>query len=122
LHDLLQNIVNNAIKYTKKGEVSLTISKHDNDITFAIKDTGIGISKTDRLKIFDRFYRSEDYRTRETGGTGLGLYVASRLAKQIGTKINLDSQINKGSTFSFTLPIKPKKVNSETESGKNKYV
>ncbi len=122
LHDLLQNIVNNAIKYTKKGEVSLTISKHDNDITFAIKDTGIGISKTDRLKIFDRFYRSEDYRTRETGGTGLGLYVASRLAEQIGTKINLDSQINKGSTFSFTLPIKPKKVNSETESGKNKYV
>ncbi len=103
LEELLQNFITNAIKYTKKGSVTIIIKQKSNIITFAVKDTGIGISKTDRLKIFDKFYRSEDFRTRETSGTGLGLYVASKLAHKIGTKIVLTSRLNFGSTFSFTL-------------------
>ena len=73
-------------------------------IHFSVSDTGIGISKSDQTKIFNKFYRSEDYRTRETGGTGLGLYVAMKLSKKLGTHIDLKSRLNHGSTFSFELP------------------
>ncbi len=104
LHELLQNFITNAIKYTKTGSVTLHVTRKDGVIHFSVKDTGIGISKVDRVKIFDKFYRSEDYRTRETGGTGLGLYVSAKLAKKLGCKITLTSRLNHGSTFSFTLP------------------
>lgn len=103
LEELLQDFITNAIKYTKKGSVTIKFSKKQKNVTFAITDTGIGVSKTDQAKIFEKFYRSEDYRTRETGGTGLGLYVAAKLAKKLTTKIHLQSRLNHGSTFSFTL-------------------
>jgi two-component system phosphate regulon sensor histidine kinase PhoR len=106
LEELLQNLITNAIKYTKKGSVTIIIMQKSNLITFAIKDTGIGISKSDQQKVFGKFYRSEDYRTRESSGTGLGLYVAQKLAHKIGTKILLKSRLNFGSTFSITLPAK----------------
>ncbi|HRN90358.1 MAG TPA: ATP-binding protein [Candidatus Saccharibacteria bacterium] len=108
IEELLQNLITNAIKYTKKGSVTIIIKQKANKITFAIKDTGIGISKSDQSKVFGKFYRSEDYRTRETGGTGLGLYVASKLASKIGVKIELVSRLNFGSTFSFVIPAKEK--------------
>lgn len=104
LEELLQNFITNAIKYTKVGSVNIKFTQKDDMITFAVKDSGIGICKTDQEKVFNKFYRSEDYRTRETGGTGLGLYVAAKLAHKIGTKIQLTSRLNFGSTFSFSLP------------------
>lgn len=104
LEELLQNFLTNAIKYTKKGSVTIIIKQEADLITFAVKDSGIGISKSDQGKVFDKFYRSEDYRTRETSGTGLGLYVAFKLAHKIGTRIELTSRLNFGSTFSITLP------------------
>ncbi len=105
LKELLQNFITNAIKYTKKGSVTITISKsRDGHITMAVKDTGIGISKSDQKRIFDKFFRAEDYRTRETSGTGLGLYVAVKLARKLETDIQLQSRLNHGSTFSIVLP------------------
>jgi two-component system phosphate regulon sensor histidine kinase PhoR len=106
LEELLQNFITNAIKYTQKGSVTIIFKKKSGLVTFAIKDTGIGISKSDQSKIYHKFYRSEDYRTRETGGTGLGLYIAAKLTHKIGTKIQLVSRLNFGSTFSITLPEK----------------
>lgn len=104
LKELLQNFITNAIKYTKQGEVTLDIRGQKNgSITCRVSDTGIGISKADQARVFDRFFRSEDYRTRETGGTGLGLYVARKLSKKLGTTIELSSRLNHGSVFSFTL-------------------
>ncbi|MDB5187014.1 MAG: putative Multi-sensor signal transduction histidine kinase [Candidatus Saccharibacteria bacterium] len=108
LHELLQNFVTNSIKYTKGGSVTLRAHRKDDIITFEVKDTGIGISKADQAKVFKKFYRSEDYRTRETGGTGLGLYVAVKLAKKLGTSINLTSRLNHGSSFSFDMKSKIK--------------
>lgn len=104
LHELLQNFITNAIKYTREGTVTLTISQKDGTIRFEVSDTGIGISKSDQAKVFDKFYRSEDYRTRETNGTGLGLYVTRKLAKKMKTTIELSSRLNYGSKFYFTLP------------------
>jgi PAS domain S-box-containing protein len=104
LEELLQNFITNAIKYTKTGGVSLIARKKQGEITFAVKDTGIGISKTEQKKVFEKFYRSEDYRTRETSGTGLGLYVVTKLARKLGTEVQLKSRLNHGSTFSFVIP------------------
>jgi signal transduction histidine kinase len=106
LEEMLQNFITNAIKYTKEGTITLSVKQKLDVIKFSVKDTGIGISKSDQGKIYQKFYRSEDYRTRETSGTGLGLYVATKLAHKIGTEISLVSRLNHGSTFSFTLPAK----------------
>lgn len=106
LKELLQNFVTNAIKYTAEGTVTLQVTKPTSTtLRFAVHDTGIGISKADQTRIFEKFYRAEDYRTRETGGTGLGLYVAHKLARKLGTTIELKSRLNHGSTFSFELPL-----------------
>ncbi|MDB5167656.1 MAG: putative Multi-sensor signal transduction histidine kinase [Candidatus Saccharibacteria bacterium] len=106
LEEMLQNFITNAIKYTKTGTVTMSVKQKLGDIKFSVKDSGIGISKSDQAKIYQKFYRSEDYRTRETNGTGLGLYVAAKLAHKVGTKIELVSRLNHGSTFSFSLPVK----------------
>ncbi len=106
LKELLQNLVTNAIKYTKKGEVTVEVKKRNSKLQFNIHDSGIGISKSDQKHIYDKFWRSEDYRTRETGGTGLGLYVSAKLAKKLDTQIELSSRLNHGSTFGFSLETK----------------
>jgi len=108
LHELLQNFITNALKYTKEGSVTLHVDRKNDQLVFEVRDTGIGISKSDQNKIFNKFYRSEDYRTRETSGTGLGLYVAAKLAKKLGTKIEFSSRLNHGSSFSITLAAKSK--------------
>lgn len=104
LKELLQNFVTNAIKYTKEGEVTVSVKKSGDNLEFIVRDSGIGISRTDQKRIFEKFFRSEDYRTRETGGTGLGLYVARKLSRKLGTEIRLTSRLNHGSTFGFSLP------------------
>lgn len=106
LKELLQNFITNAIKYTQQGTITLTAKRTKNsNIEIAVSDSGIGISKADQKKIFEKFYRSEEYRTRETSGTGLGLYVASKLARKLETTINMKSRLNHGSTFSVELPL-----------------
>lgn len=104
LEELLQNFITNAIKYTNEGDVTIIVRKVKDMVRFAVKDTGIGMSRTDQTKVFNKFYRSEDYRIRETNGTGLGLYVSAKLARKLHTQIELTSRINHGSTFSFELP------------------
>lgn len=108
LEEVLQNLITNSLKYTEKGGVKIIFKQKNDEIEFSIKDTGIGISKSDQTKIFKKFYRSEDYRTRETGGTGLGLYIVQKLSKKMGIKIKITSRLNFGSTFSFSLPVMKK--------------
>ncbi len=104
LEEILQNLITNGIKYTSNGSVTLAIKREERGVLFTVTDTGHGISKSDQKKVFQKFYRSEDYRTRETGGTGLGLYVAGKLSNKLGTRIKLESRLNHGSSFSFVIP------------------
>lgn len=106
--ELIQNLLMNAIKYTHEGTVTLKATRYKGKVTFTIKDTGIGISASDKDNIFKKFFRSEDYRTRETRGTGLGLYVSGKLARKLGTEITLKSRLNHGSEFSFKLSTSDK--------------
>lgn len=108
LKELLQNFIINAVKYTKEGSVILRVKAEKEAFQFSVQDTGIGISKNEQKKVFEKFYRSEDYRTRETGGTGLGLYVVIKLAKKLNASIGLTSRLNHGSTFTATIPVKNK--------------
>ena len=105
LEELLQNFITNAIKYTNEGSVTIMAKHTKGQVMLSVKDTGIGMSRTDQTKVFNKFYRSEDYRIRETNGTGLGLYVSTKLAHKLGTKVTLTSRLNHGSTFSFALPV-----------------
>lgn len=109
LEELLRNFITNAIKYTEKGSITIVVKPSKDKVLFSVQDTGIGISRGDQAKIFNKFYRSEDYRIRETNGTGLGLYVSKKLASKLGTTIELTSRLNHGSTFSFEMPSDTKK-------------
>jgi signal transduction histidine kinase len=104
VREILQNFVTNAIKYTEKGSISISAKPSRNGVEFTVHDTGIGISKTDQEKVFDKFFRSEDYRTRQNNGTGLGLYVTMKLARLIHAEIHLASELNLGSTFTIFIP------------------
>lgn len=104
VREILQNFITNAIKYTQQGGIVIGARPDNNGVMVYIQDTGIGISRNDQAKIFDKFFRSEDYRTRETNGTGLGLYVTTKLAKLIHADIDLKSELNKGSVFTITFP------------------
>lgn len=113
VREVLQNFITNAIKYTAEGSVTLRLLPKDSEsVIFEVEDTGIGISRSDQKKLFQKFFRSEDYRTRENNGTGLGLYVTLKLAKIIGAIIDVESELNRGSTFRITIPsIEDKKRN-----------
>ncbi len=104
LREIIQNFLTNAVKYTTKGTVTLSLEHHPDYAVATIRDTGIGMSASDKTKIFSKFYRSEDYRTRATGGTGLGLYISKKLAERLGFKIEFTSRLNHGSTFSVIMP------------------
>ncbi len=104
VREVLQNFLTNALKYTEKGGVTITAKPADKGVLFTVSDTGIGISKHDQEKLFDKFFRSEDYRTRKTNGTGLGLYVTMKLARLLHAEIEVKSELDKGSTFSIFIP------------------
>ena len=104
VREILQNFITNSLKYTEKGSVTISAKPGDNGVIFEVSDTGIGISRSDQEKVFDKFFRAEDYRTRKANGTGLGLYVTMKLAKLIHAEISLQSQLNHGSTFTVFIP------------------
>lgn len=104
VREILQNFVTNAIKYTEEGHITISASKREGGVLFSVSDTGIGLSKADRDRVFDKFWRSEDFRTRKNSGTGLGLYVTMKLTRLIHAEIDIQSELNKGSTFSIFVP------------------
>lgn len=104
VREILQNFITNSIKYTEKGSVIIGAKMVSKGAEFYVTDTGIGISKSDQERVFDKFFRSEDYRTRSASGTGLGLYVTMKLARLIHADISMSSELNKGSTFTIFIP------------------
>ncbi len=104
VREILQNFITNAIKYTEKGHITIKAEQKKDGIIFSVSDTGIGISKSDQNKLFQKFFRSEAYHTRGTNGTGLGLYISKKLARLLHTTIEVESQLGEGSTFSILIP------------------
>lgn len=105
LKQIVLNLVNNAFRYTPEGGTVTIIAKEQNgDFLFSVQDTGMGIAPEDVNKIFDRFYRTDRSRDRESGGSGLGLAITKALVDAHGGWIKVESQLNKGTTFTIMLP------------------
>jgi len=105
LQQLFTNLIDNAIKYTPKGSIHITVEKNEGAALVKIKDTGIGIPKEEQEKIFKRFYRVDKSRSKETGGVGLGLSIAGWIANAHHGRIEVESEVNQGSTFTVYLPV-----------------
>jgi len=106
LKNVLTNILNNAIKFTDKGEVKLSVKKEANGrVSFLVADTGIGIPKDLVPLIFDKFRQLDGSPARNYEGTGLGLTISKNLLELIGGKIEVESEVGKGSTFKVTIPV-----------------
>lgn len=106
MEHLVSNLANNAIKYTEPGgTVTISLRAADDNVVGAVKDTGIGIAPEDLPRIFEEFYRSEHAKGMDAHGTGLGLAIAKRVADLYGGQLDVESELGKGSTFSFRFPI-----------------
>ena len=105
LQQLFTNLIDNAIKYTTQGAIRITAEKNEDAVAVKIIDTGMGIPEEERGKIFKRFYRMDKSRSRETGGVGLGLSIAEWVVHAHHGRIEVDSEINRGSTFTVYLPL-----------------
>lgn len=108
LHQIILNLVSNAVKFTKKGVITVSVKLIDEDdektkISFAVSDTGIGIEKSKLEKIFENFQQASSGTSRLYGGTGLGLSIVKQLTHAQGGVIHVESEVSKGSIFSFTL-------------------
>jgi len=107
LKQILFDLLDNAIKYNSiGGKVGIDVGKDKNYIICAISDTGVGIPKSQQIRIFTKFFRADDIVTMHTEGNGLSLYLAKAYIESHGGKIWVKSKQGKGSTFYFTLPVK----------------
>jgi heavy metal sensor kinase len=105
LRQLLLNLTDNAIKYTPEGgTVTLSLTNEEGWVCIAVRDTGIGIHSTDQEQIFERFYRTDKARSREMGGSGLGLSIVQWIAQAHNGRVTVESEVQQGSTFTLWLP------------------
>jgi len=105
LQQLFTNLIDNAIKYTFQGSIQISLEKNDEMAMVKVRDTGIGIPQEEQKKIFKRFYRVDKSRSKETGGVGLGLSIAEWITHAHQGRIEVESELNQGSTFTIYLPI-----------------
>jgi heavy metal sensor kinase len=104
LQQLFTNLIDNAIKYTSEGSIRITVEKDEGNAVVQVVDTGIGIPREEQEKIFKRFYRVDKSRSKESGGVGLGLSIAEWIVKAHQGRIEVNSGLNRGSTFTVYLP------------------
>lgn len=107
VRQVLWNLLNNAVKFTARGEVRLSVQYQEANLLFVVSDTGIGISPHEQQRIFDMYYKSSDGRRLSIVGSGIGLSVSKALVESMGGQIEVQSQVNKGSQFIVRLPAEP---------------
>ncbi|MCH2548274.1 MAG: ATP-binding protein [Alphaproteobacteria bacterium] len=118
VRQILLNLIGNAIKFTEKGSVSVSASHADNNLIISVHDTGIGMPKEIKDKLFKKFEQGDASVNRKYGGTGLGLAISQQLAQLMGGRIVVDSTENIGSTFTLTLPVQKDKLTKLTKKAK----
>src|SRR6202044_392895 len=106
LHEVLQNLLDNAVQYTPDGgRIEVSASSDAGEVIITVSDTGIGIPQAEQERIFERFYRVDAARSREAGGTGLGLSIAKHIVEAHGGRLSVESATGQGSKFSFSIPL-----------------
>lgn len=105
LEEMIYNLCDNGIRYNKpNGKVEVSIKENNENVIFMVSDTGIGISEENINRIFERFYRVDKSRSKQTGGTGLGLAIVKHIAEQMNAQIQIDSELEKGTTITILFP------------------
>ncbi len=127
VRQVMINLLSNAAKFTEEGDILVDVGLKRgptgrNEIRVSVTDTGPGISKQDQAKLFQAFSQVDDSPTRKTGGTGLGLSICQQLINMHGGRIWVDSEVGKGSTFHFTLPLFRKEREGDTTPIGNKII
>jgi len=107
LRQILLNLISNAIKFTKQGDVTVTLKAVESDLIITVEDTGIGISTNKLEAIFQPFGQEDSSISRRFGGSGLGLAISKKLAEVLSGKLSVKSEINQGSSFTLTIPFDP---------------
>ena len=106
LSQLVDNLLDNAIKYTPEGgEIRVKLGREEDQVVLSVEDTGIGISPQFQQRVFERFYRVDKARSLSLGGTGLGLSIVKNIAEKHGGSVGLKSQLGTGSKFTVKLPL-----------------
>ncbi|GAE94625.1 phosphate regulon sensor protein PhoR [Gracilibacillus boraciitolerans JCM 21714] len=109
LDQVLTNLVENAVRYTEKGKITLTVQEERKDVIIRVEDTGIGIKQEDIPYLFERFYRVDKSRSRANGGTGLGLSIVKNLVEMHDGSIQVESEIDKGTAITLRFPTEEEK-------------
>jgi CheY-like chemotaxis protein len=127
VRQVMINLLSNAAKFTDEGDILVEVGLKPGltgrkELTVSVTDTGPGIAKQDQTKLFQAFSQVDDSPTRKTGGTGLGLSICQHIINMHGGRIWVDSEIGRGSTFHFTLPLFRKEKESESTSSGNKVI
>ena len=107
LKQLLTNLMTNAVRFTDKGTIRYGYNIIENRVEFFVSDTGIGIPEDKTNMIFERFQQIDNSLTRTRGGLGLGLAICKEITKLLGGELRVESTLQKGSTFYFSIPVKP---------------
>jgi len=102
----LMNLAGNALKFTRQGQVEIAVEQQENLLRFRVTDTGIGIARADIDHVFAEFRQADATVAREFGGTGLGLSITKKFVEMHGGQIGVESELGKGSTFFFTIPLR----------------
>jgi signal transduction histidine kinase len=102
---ILRNLLSNALKFTENGSIEVGCQRVDEFYAFSVKDTGIGIHADHHEAIFERFIKIDNSKQHLHRGTGIGLFLSKQLVEMFGGKIWLESEVGKGSTFYFTIPV-----------------
>lgn len=105
VEQILVNLLGNALRYTAVGQIVITAYTQDQTLWIAVEDTGQGIAEDDLPHVFERFWRADRSRDRNSGGTGIGLAICRRLVELQGGQIQVESRLEQGSTFRFSLPL-----------------
>lgn len=105
IDQLVANLVSNAVKYTPSGgTVTLSVRRRDHEVEIGVADDGLGIAEEDQARIFRAFYRTENPQALSEPGTGLGLAIVATVVERHGGRLELDSRLGEGTTFTITLP------------------
>ena len=118
LRQVLNNLIGNAVKFTHEGEVTVNVYDDNEHVRFEVSDTGIGMSPEHLEKVFDPFSQADASMSRKYGGTGLGTTISKQLVELMGGEISAHSELDKGTTFAFHLPLEAIEL-SQTSSGKS---
>jgi two-component system phosphate regulon sensor histidine kinase PhoR len=106
VHQVLFNLMDNAVRFTPSGgEVTVSAERHNGSVEISVADTGVGISPEHLPRLFERFYRVDTARSRDDGGTGIGLAIARSVVEAHGGHLEARSELGKGSVFTFDLPV-----------------